>query len=51
MFLIFYYVKIIQILNDKFEYFNIVVLIQCVVKFNLIEFNFCHVLSNLVKSS
>ena len=52
--IMFYYVEIIQITNESLSNLNIVVLQKklCVIKFNSIEFNSCHLvvwLSILVK--
>ena len=52
-FIMFYYVEFIQITIGNLSKLNIVVLIKflCVIKFNSIEFKYCHVLFDLVNSS
>ena len=51
-FRMFYYVEFIQITNGNLSKLNMVVLqFVCVIKFNFIEFNSCHVLFDLVNFS
>ena len=51
--IMFYYVEFIQIANGNLSRFNVVVLqkLLCVIRFNPIEFNSCHVLFDLVNFS
>ena len=51
MFLLFYYVRIIQFLNDKIEYINIVVLFSVLLNSISLDLTFTMILWDLVNFS